>query len=134
MSVRVDQLLAYVGGQIVIEECREGGAWFCGEIAEVFPVDNNEIRFKMKWMAKSEVERGEWKAYHVLEHTLSLVDFDEQSIGPDLADNVCVWLGSWSLLKRIVLMPAGGGKIHPSWVQGLELPGGAPPAADEEQS
>jgi hypothetical protein len=120
VPVRREELLVYVGGQMLIVKCGQAASMFCGEIAQIVPIGSNEICFKMKWMAKGDGDR--WKVTDKLEHRISMEVFIGYNVGPEQSGGDCVFMfstkakGDW-----IVLYPPDGSRLDRASVEGLEL-------------
>ena len=112
-----DRLTPYVGGQMEIQNQREG-YMYLGEVAEI-GIENDKLKAKFKWLAKAEgfppLPTG-WVKDNIIDYYASLEIYSSSDIGDGR-----IALTSPAVGETVVLFPRNGSKLDPAKVKGLDI-------------
>lgn len=123
MTLTTEMLAAFIGGQIEIQNAREGYI-FRGEIKTAV-VEDNELRVILNWMAKGEgfppLPTG-WVTEKNLGYEAGLVAYHVSDIGRGTEGGNRLCLQSAIVGEIVILFPPDGSKLDPARVKGLRFP------------
>ena len=121
MELTTEILAAFIGGQIEIQN--EGEDYlYRGEIESAQVTDEDEVRVKLKWMAKGDtgVPSADWTADDKLIYGASLEVYSASDIGPTTGSRVSrICLTSHMVGEIVVFYPPDGSKLDPARVKNL---------------
>jgi hypothetical protein len=127
MRLTTEMVARFIGGQMEIQNDREG-YMYRGEIADIaIDEKKQEFRVKWTWLAKGEgfpPLPKKWVKEDRGDYVASLEIYTASDIGPsggEVGGDSRLCLNSSFIGELVVLYPPNGSKLDPAKVEGLEL-------------